>query len=293
MATPKSSETRVDMPPYDPRADLVEEDTPHNQQTTSSRWNPFRSKASNKADTIPMAFSVPSSAEPIDTENAQLPADIYVQNQMKSVRLGFIRKVYSILTLQLIVTAAMIAIFISIDAVTVWVRDPSHRWLYWVSIFLPIILLIPLYFTSRKHPWNMIFLFIWTLVTSYSVAFICTWYDTKIVLQSAIITSCVFIALTLFCFQSKIDFHFLGAALFASLFILLVWGLIQIFFPMGPVARFVYSLFGAIIFCMFILYDTSNIIKRLSPDDYIIAAIDLYLDVINLFLFILSASGKK
>ena len=33
--------------------------------------------------------------------------------------------------------------------------------------------------------------------------------------------------------------------------------------------------------------DTYMIHKRLGPDDYIIAAIELYLDIINLFLFLL------
>ena len=44
---------------------------------------------------------------------------------------------------------------------------------------------------------------------------------------------------------------------------------------------------GAIIFSCFIVFDTHLLIHKLSPEEYIVAAINLYLDIINLFLEIL------
>ena len=44
---------------------------------------------------------------------------------------------------------------------------------------------------------------------------------------------------------------------------------------------------GALIFCGFIIFDTHMIMHKLSTEEYIMASIDLYLDFINLFLFIL------
>ena len=55
------------------------------------------------------------------------------------------------------------------------------------------------------------------------------------------------------------------------------------------------SLFGAIVMCLFIIYDTNNIMKHFGVDDYVIAAIELYLDVVNLFrymLILLSMSSR-
>lgn len=49
----------------------------------------------------------------------------------------------------------------------------------------------------------------------------------------------------------------------------------------------VYALLGSILFSMYIIYDTYMIAERLDPEDYIVAAIELYLDLINLFLYIL------
>ena len=44
---------------------------------------------------------------------------------------------------------------------------------------------------------------------------------------------------------------------------------------------------GAALFSLYIVYDVHEISKRVSPDEYINAAISLYLDIINLFLYIL------
>jgi FtsH-binding integral membrane protein len=46
----------------------------------------------------------------------------------------------------------------------------------------------------------------------------------------------------------------------------------------------IYGGIASLIFCGYIIYDTDNIIKRYSYDEYIWAAVSLYLDIINLFL---------
>ena len=57
--------------------------------------------------------------------------------------------------------------------------------------------------------------------------------------------------------------------------------------------HFLYSACGALLFVGFILYDTSNILRNLSYDDYIIGAIQLYLDILNLFLYILQLLSSR
>ena len=44
---------------------------------------------------------------------------------------------------------------------------------------------------------------------------------------------------------------------------------------------------GAVVFSLYIIYDVHAIARKLSPDEYIPAAIQLYLDILNLFLNIL------
>lgn len=49
----------------------------------------------------------------------------------------------------------------------------------------------------------------------------------------------------------------------------------------------VYSGLGAILFSAYIVVDTQIIMKSMHLDDEVPAAIKLYLDILNLFLFIL------
>jgi len=59
------------------------------------------------------------------------------------------------------------------------------------------------------------------------------------------------------------------------------------FFPLGPTSVAVYGGFSALVFCGYIVYDTDNLIKRFTYDEYILASVALYLDILNLFLTIL------
>jgi FtsH-binding integral membrane protein len=57
-----------------------------------------------------------------------------------------------------------------------------------------------------------------------------------------------------------------------------------------------YASAGALIFSMYIVYDTQLMMGgkhkySISPEEYVFASLSLYLDVINLFLYILSIIG--
>jgi FtsH-binding integral membrane protein len=59
-------------------------------------------------------------------------------------------------------------------------------------------------------------------------------------------------------------------------------GFVGMIFPFGHTFEMVYSAGGALIFSGYIVYDTYEINKRMSPDEWIASSIALYLDFINL-----------
>jgi len=113
----------------------------------------------------------------------------------------------------------------------------------------------------------------------------------EIVLMAFVLTLTLFVCLSAFTLQSKINFSFLGAGLFAFLWIMILWGLANAIF--GWHTTFLYALAGSILFCLFIIFDTYRLANIYSIDDYILASIDLYLDFINLFLYIVMLFAKK
>lgn len=213
----------------------------------------------------------------------------YVRDCSAYVRAGFIKKVYGILSLQLLVSVMTAATFMLHQPTRDWVL--SSRSIFYAAIFAPLGLLFALHCYKSKHPTNMYLLGAFTLCESYTVGVICaTYYEAgygMIVLQALLLTAAVFVSLTTYVLVTKKDFSFLGAGLFAGLIIMLFWGMINMFFPLGAGGRMIFSLLGALLFAGYILYDTSQIMLHLGPDDYVVAAVDLYLDVINLFLYLL------
>merc|ERR1712113_338731 len=124
-----------------------------------------------------------------------------------------------------------------------------------------------------------------TVVEAFTVGVLVAHYDTAVVLQAFFLTATV-IGLTLYTFQSKRDFSGWGAGLMSGLWILILGG-IMFMFVGGEVKQMAFAVGGALLFSGFIIFDTHMIMTRVSPEEYVIATIELYLDIINLFIQIL------
>jgi hypothetical protein len=204
----------------------------------------------------------------------------------KETRRIFIRKVYSILAVQLIASFAVCAFMALHQPTHVYVL--THAWPVVLSIFLSFLLIMTLMCYKDKSPQNMYLLAAFTFVEAFMVGTVTTAYaeeNAGIVLEAVFLTGAIFIGLTVFTFQSKIDFSFLGAFLSMGLGALILWGFFAMLFGVGT--GYVYALLGCIIFSGYILFDTWLIMDKLNPHEYVLAAIMLYLDIINLFLYIL------
>ncbi|CAN0898194.1 Protein LIFEGUARD 4 [Linum grandiflorum] len=208
------------------------------------------------------------------------------------LRWSFIRKIYSIITIQLLATVAVASVVVSVRPIAVFfVTTSAGLALYIVLIITPFIVLCPLYYYHQKHPVNYLLLGIFTVAISFAVGLTCAFTSGKVILEAAILTAVVVVGLTLFTFWAAkrgYDFNFLGPFLFGAILVLMVFAIIQIFFPLGKLSVMIYGCLAAIIFCGYIVYDTDNLIKRYTYDEYIWAAVSLYLDIINLFLSLLT-----
>ncbi|KAG9297139.1 hypothetical protein G9A89_019420 [Geosiphon pyriformis] len=233
----------------------------------------------------PSSAREPSSSHGLDDVPDDFKYGVTVAECDISIRNAFVSKVYSILGAQLLTTIVMGAIFMYNDSLKLWVY--THSWLLWVSIFGSLGTLFALGWKSQSYPTNYILLGIFTLLEGYAIATAVTFYEKQMVLQALIITFGIFVGLTLFTLQSKWDFSGMGPILIGALWVVIILGLVQIFIPFSTGFDLVVAIGTAVIFCGFIIYDTFNILNRLSPEEYVMGAISLYLDFLNLFLNIL------
>ena len=89
-------------------------------------------------------------------------------------RVNFVKKVYSILFVQLAITAAFTTPIVMSETACIWMY--VNDWLYWVTFAVLIVVELTLFCVrplSRKVPINYILLLIFTLCESYFVAWIC------------------------------------------------------------------------------------------------------------------------
>ncbi len=128
---------------------------------------------------------------------------------------------------------------------------------------------------------------------------------TQASIQSAFFTTaCAFAGLSIFGYFTKRDLGPIGSFCTMGVFGLIGFSLLSLFFPsiMGGTAEKVYGIGGIIIFAGLTAYDTQKI-KNINiignegtAEDHkeaIFGALTLYLDFINLFLFILRMMGDR
>lgn len=211
---------------------------------------------------------------------------------LNDVKNGFLKKIYSLLSLQLVFTWSMSYLFYKNKDISNFVlSNPGALVTASLGTFLFLFLS---WCYGKKYPANYLILSGFTICESYLVSYICLFYQPISVLLAWGLTATIFVSLSLYVIVTGKDFSFLGAGLFAGLTILILGGFIQIIWlPNDQVLNTSMSCLGALIATGYILYDTSNIINRLDPDDYIYACMSLYIDIIMLFIRILELFGNK
>ncbi|KAG6492766.1 hypothetical protein ZIOFF_047731 [Zingiber officinale] len=208
------------------------------------------------------------------------------------LRWAFIRKIYFILSVQLALTVVVASVVIAVRPISQFIVSSSPGLaIYMLSFILPLIALCFLSHYYQRHPVNLLLLGLFTVSISFAVGLTCAFTSGKIILEAAILTAVVVVSLTVYTFWAARrghDFSFLGPFLFSAFMGMMVFASIQILCPLGKTSVMIYGVASAIMYAGYLVYETDNLIKRYSYDEYIWAAVALYLDIINLFLSLLS-----
>jgi len=223
------------------------------------------------------------------SEDDNLPDDFkfggVVSEATLDIRMQFIRKVYSILTVQLFATAVASSVSFYSTGYIEWIQ--SNVWMMYLSLFGSIGFMLLTFWKRKSYPTNLIFLSGFTAMEAYCISVVTSFYDSKIVIEALVFTLAIFVALTLFACQSKYDFTSWMPYLFGSLWVLIIFGFMAAFFPYNSKVELGYGIVAALIFSAYILVDTQLVMRHYHVEEEIAAAISLYLDIINLFLAIL------
>ncbi|XP_060051687.1 protein lifeguard 1 isoform X2 [Erinaceus europaeus] len=227
----------------------------------SSKPNkPYKASAS----AVPKQSSAkprPKTGEPANSYVVEISEETNTENNSvdpfsdTAIRRAFIIKVFLILSAQLVITGMIISIFIFWKDLRVWVHNnPWFTYTLLPAFFVVLILLACCGDLRRQVPAN-------------------------------------YILLSLFW-----DFTVLSGVLFVVVFVLIIFGLLIIFIR-SYWLRLVYAALGTVVFSVYLVVDVQLMVggrhrhSQLDPEEYVFAALNIYMDVINIFIFILQLFG--
>lgn len=223
-------------------------------------------------------------------------------------RQDFIRKVYGILSAQLLVTVVLAGGMVHHGH-----ELRHHPAVVMGAVTLSCFVALSVAMISwccpgvmRRYPHNLILLGVFTVAESVLVGHVCLNYTLGSVLMCLAITAAVVFGLTVYACRAKSDFTSYGPYLVCFLLALAGTGLVLSLMAACGLAssavfgglQLLYAWAGALVFSAFLVYDTQLILggtheHEFSIDDYAMAALCIYLDIIQLFLALLRIMGRS
>lgn len=240
------------------------------------------------------------------------------------IRLNFVKKVYGILIAMLVVSFAIVAPFVFNTVATLQFME-ANQWILGLSIVLLLgqqMLNLAMSFEAccggsgcadaylrmmKTVPWNYIFLFTYAACFGVLLGFVSCEYKATSVGLVFVLTATIMGALTVFAVRTKQDFTGMGMYMCAGLTGLFLLAIIGPFVPVGSFFHRLVAVAGAVAFSFIIIYDTQLIfgtasfeldrsaVRKIefSVDMYAYAAYQLYLDFVNMFIYLLELFGER
>lgn len=232
------------------------------------------------------------------------------KNQMgftdQTIRQAFVRKVFGMVALMLGVVTIMSAIPLFYHdgknyAIREYIRN--NMWIYLCSLvvfFVVYIALLCCDSVRRSYPTNLICTGVLTFAIGFMTMCITSFYSVDSVVLAFAVTTLSCVAISLFAMVTKRDITSLLGFMFIATCVLLLFGFFAIFWTMIFHTRtlyIVYAALGALLFMVYLAIDIQMIMGgrkyEISPEEHIFAAIMLFMDIVQIFWFILTLLGDR
>ncbi len=201
-----------------------------------------------------------------------------------SERMVFIKKVYTMLALGIGAAAFGGILTLNMLSLSSFISQS-----YILFMVLQFGLLIATIFLRKKNPVNQVLFYSFTFIFGLSLGPMLVSYQmggvAYIIIQALALTTLAFGGLTAYAWTTKKDFTMLGGLVWSGFGILIGMIILNLFLSSSIFALLIPAV-GVLLFSFFILYDTQNVMRVYQEDEYVSAALALFLDFANLFLYI-------
>jgi FtsH-binding integral membrane protein len=168
----------------------------------------------------------------------------------------------------------------------------EHRFLSFIAVIAPLFLVMR---NPRAFPQSVILTGLFTFAMGVLIAPILYYVERTqpgVAGQAAALTLGTFGAVTAYVSLSRRDFSAWGSFFTIGLVILLITSILNIFFRSSAASLYI-SAAAVFVFGGLLVFDTWRLLKsgEYGQDDYVAAAVQIYLDLINIFLALLRLLG--
>lgn len=203
-------------------------------------------------------------------------------------RATLVRRTYLLVFASIIVT--MIGTSLAMTQEALLLSAAQHPFITMILSFIPLWMAMR---TRDSAPRALGFVFLFNLVMGVAIAPIIYVYSRNepgIVGQAGILTLSTFAVLTAYAWMSRRDFSAWGSFLIVGLWILIGTSLLNMFFHNQTAGLWIAAM-TVFIFSGLLVFDTWRLKNVYGPDDYVPAAVQIYLDLLNMFLAVLQLLG--
>jgi FtsH-binding integral membrane protein len=205
-------------------------------------------------------------------------------------RATLVRRTYSLVLVSILVT--MVGTSFALSQPSVLGAVARHPFLAFIATLVPLLLA-----TRQKavFPMNigLVLLFNFAIGVMISPAiFIYGQKQPGLIGQAAVLTIGAFGILTLYAFVSRRDFSAWGSFLIVGLWVLIGTMLLNFFFQNAAVDLWLASV-TVLLFSGLLVYDTWRLRNVYGPDEYVGASVQIYLDLLNIFMAVLRVLGNR
>ncbi|CDR94161.1 hypothetical protein BBBOND_0104700 [Babesia bigemina] len=245
-----------------------------------------------------MAASVDSRAEAANyydpEKNATGDHYCFSETTPMYIRHEFVKKVFGIVTIQLATFAFMLATF-NVEAMKQFFLLRPYIGIVAIIIFMiaSIVVVCKRSLAHNKAVAASLLVLMTGCMMLYVACFAVHFAAFEVTVAAGM-TAGLTLGVTLFAMQTKYDFTGYIMHIFCFSLGLFFAGILIAIFP-SRALRIAYSTVGALLACVYLVVDIQLAVggrkHEWTIDDYVIAAISIYLDIINLFVHLLRLLG--
>lgn len=160
-----------------------------------------------------------------------------------------------------------------------------------ITVILPIVLILIMLFVPMPVPAKLLIFTLFSACLGMSLAFLKRFVPPEIIKAALLGTLGIFVAMFvvgLFLTMMGANLWWLGIILFIGLVGLIITSIVFMFIDESKKARRWKAALAIVLFALFVMYDTNQILQRDYFGDVVTAAMDYYLDALNIFTNIIS-----